>query len=470
MGLLLSEKYKAFIKCNADVEFLEGTTYAGKTTVGIFKFMLKVAESPKKLHIIAAKDTGTAEKNIINKDLGIVDVFGSDLADYNGLGTSSEKIPHIAYHTNGGDKIIYILGYDDKKKWKKALGGQYGCLYVDEINTADMDFVREAAMRCDYLIATLNPDDPALPIYNEYINKSRPLDKWIHETPKEILAELNEAPNDNWVHWFFSFDHNLGLSEKKLQQIKTNVPQGTKQYKNKIEGIRCRATGLVFSNFTYERNVVGEKWVLEQLERRKYSNSAATYKNGRRIETDGFKFTLFTAGMDTSYSKESEDTIAMMFYGITDTGICILLDINTFNNKGRPEDKQLGPSDVCELYIDFLERNREKWGFARFAWIDSADQATIREMAKLTAKTGSVYTFGGSHKKMKIISRIALQRQWIQDGDYLVLDHCKEHIDELNKYSYEGETGKPEDRNDHTINAGQYAWLPWVSKIGANAK
>ncbi len=68
-GLLLSEKYKAFLKCSAPVEFLEGTTFAGKTTVGLFKFMLKVAASPKKLHIIASEDTGTAEKNIIMKDL-----------------------------------------------------------------------------------------------------------------------------------------------------------------------------------------------------------------------------------------------------------------------------------------------------------------------------------------------------------------------------------------------------------------
>ncbi len=62
------------------------------------------------------------------------------------------------------------MGYGDKKKWQKALGGQYGCLYIDEINTADIDFVREAAMRCDYLMATLNPDDPSLPVYKEYIN------------------------------------------------------------------------------------------------------------------------------------------------------------------------------------------------------------------------------------------------------------------------------------------------------------
>ena len=73
--LLFSKKYKAFIRCQAPVEFLEGTTYAGKTTVGIYKFILKVADSDKKLHIMAAKDTGTAEKNIIAKDLCILEVF-----------------------------------------------------------------------------------------------------------------------------------------------------------------------------------------------------------------------------------------------------------------------------------------------------------------------------------------------------------------------------------------------------------
>ena len=69
--LVLSDKYKAFLRCNAPVEFLERQLQQqGKTTVGLFKFMCKVAESKKKLHILAAKDTGTAEKNIINKDLG----------------------------------------------------------------------------------------------------------------------------------------------------------------------------------------------------------------------------------------------------------------------------------------------------------------------------------------------------------------------------------------------------------------
>ena len=121
---------------------------------------------------------------------------------------------------------------------------QYGCLYIDEINTADIEFVREAAMRSDYLMATLNPDDPGLDVYKEYINCSRPLPEWEDETPKEIMDELQEEPKPGWVHWFFSFTHNLGLSEEKLEQIMTNTPKGTKIWKNKIQACVVRQPAL----------------------------------------------------------------------------------------------------------------------------------------------------------------------------------------------------------------------------------
>ena len=87
--------------------------------------MLKVAESKKKLHILAADDTGAAEKNIIQKDLGILDDFGI-LVEYKGNGSGEYKMPHLLFHTSGGDKIIFVVGYGNKRKWKDALGGQYG--------------------------------------------------------------------------------------------------------------------------------------------------------------------------------------------------------------------------------------------------------------------------------------------------------------------------------------------------------
>lgn len=444
--LILSDKYKAFIRCNAPAEFLEGTTYAGKTTVGIYKFMLKVAESPKKLHIIAADDTGTAEKNIINKDLGILDDFGI-LVEYNGSGTKDDKIPHLIFHTNNGDKTVYVLGYGNKKKWKKALGGQYGCLYIDEINTADIDFVREASMRCDYLMATLNPDDPNLPVYKEYVNCSRPLKEWEHETPKEIKAELKEEPKPGWVHWFFSFAHNWGAPKEKIDQIIQNTPKGTKIWKNKIEGLRGKATGLVFPNFERKKHVKTKKWLKQQI------------KDGK------IKVKKFTVGLDTSYSSQSEDTIAMVFQIVTECRKVIVVDEKVYSNKDL--DNPLAPSDTVKNFVDFLERNREEWGFAKDVFIDSADQATITELKKHKRLHGSIYNFIPAYKKTQIIDRIKLQLSWLQQEAYLVLEHCVEHIAELEKYSWnEDKDNEPEDRNDHTVNASQYGWLPYKMLIG----
>lgn len=455
-NLKLSPKYKAFIRHNAPVEFLEGTTAAGKTTVGIFKFMLKVAESQKKYHIIAAKDIGTAEKNIINKDLGIVDIFGK-LAEYNGNGSKDEKISHILFKTKGGQKVIYIMGYDDSTKWKKALGGQYGCLYIDEINTADIEFIREAAMRCDYFMATLNPDNPDLPVYKEYVNCSRPLPKYKDDAPAQINNMLNSLPKPGWTHWFFSFKDNLGLTKEKIAQIKLNVPRGTKLWKNKIEGLRGKATGLVFGLYDYNRHVISR----ERTYIRDTSNSSQTEW-----------FDIFTAGLDTSYSQMSSDTIAMTFAGITNKGRYILLDEKVYSNASL--DIPLAPSDTVINFIDFLNRNQKEWGLARQTFVDSADQATLTEFTKYKkAHPECIYIFNNAYKKITNIDRINLQLGWMSYDDergkepcYFICQNCTGYMEELGLYSWdEKKDNTPEDGHDHLIQSAQYGWIPYKDRI-----
>nr|DAW15950.1 MAG TPA: large terminase [Caudoviricetes sp.] len=445
-NLILSPKYKDFLKYKAPVEFLEGTTAAGKTTVGIVKFMFKVADSAKKIHIISGLDTGTIEKNIINKDLGILDVFG-ELVEYNPSGKGEYSMPHLIYRTPNGDKVVHILGYDNKARWKKALGGQYGCLYIDEINIADMEYIREASMRCDYLMATLNPDDPSLPVYEEYINHARPTDRYANDAPPDLLNMLNAEPKSGWVWWYFSFDHNAGLPQAKKEQIISMVPPGTKLYKNKILGLRGRATGLVFSNFDRSKHIVNRNQLLQ----------AAFDKK--------IRFVQFSAGLDTAYSSKSPDTISMIFQGITQDRKIIVLDERVYNNADISN--PIAPSDTVRNFIDFLERNREVWGFARQVYIDSADQATITELKKYKRQNPCLYNFNGAWKKTKIIDRINMQLGWLHTGDYLVCDTCRVHISELEAYSWaQDKDNEPEDRNDHTINASQYGFLPYVKMIG----
>lgn len=439
----LSKKYLDFLKHRAPVEALEGTTAAGKTTVGITKFMLQVAKSKKKMHVIAAKTTGVAEKNIIQKEYGIIDVFG-DLVKYNGNGDKDNKIPHIRYITSNGEKIIYILGYDNVDKWKMALGSQFGCVLIDEVNTANVEFVREISTRNDYMMMTLNPDDPNLPIYDEFINCCRPLEKYKKDVPAEILEQLNSEEKPNWTYWFFSFYDNASLSEADIEKKKLSAPKGTKLYKNKILGLRGRATGLIFPNFERKNNVI-------------------TKETAKK-----FKFIQFSAGLDTAYSESSPDTLAFTFIGITDKKQVVVLDEEVYNN--RDLTIPLAPSDIAPRFFYFLERNREEWGLARDVFIDSADQATITELKKFKRMNPCVYNFINAYKKVTIIDRIHFMLGWINTSGtifYYVLNHCVNHIRELETYSWREDKYEPEDANDHTINSVQYAWIPFRAKIGS---
>lgn len=439
----LSQKYKDFCDTTGiAADFLEGTTASGKTTVGAsVKFMIMVSASNKRQHIIASKTTGTAEKNILQSDHGILSFHPN--AVYYGNGSADIKIPHIEFE----GKIIYILGYDDVSKWKMVLGSQFGCVYIDEVNTANIEFVREISTRNDYMMATLNPDDPNLPVYKEFVNRSRPYNKYKADIPREILEELTEPPVPGWKYWFFTFKDNKGLTPEDIEKKKRSAPPGTKMYKNKILGLRGKATGLVFPNFDRKVHVVSKAWVKQQ------------------IKSGNIKVKKITAGLDTSYSSKSEDTIAMVYQIITECRKVITVDEKVYRNAdlGTP----LAPSDTVNNFIDFLERNREEWGFARDVFIDSADQATITELNKHKRLHSSIYNFIPAYKKTKIIDRIKLQLSWLQQGAYLVAEHCTEHISELERYSYkEDKDNEPEDRNDHTINASQYGWLPYKMLIG----
>jgi hypothetical protein len=452
MDFKLSQKYKDFLRYNkAELEILEGTTASGKTTTGMVKFLFMVAQNNQKLHIISGQNLGIVEKNIINCELGILDIFG-DTVSYHPKGKGKNGLPHIKYKpTEDDEKIIYILGYDNTSRWKYALGGQYGCIYIDEINTADMAYVRQAVMRCDYLMGTLNPDDPDKDIYKEYINRCRPIEKYKDDGPSGLLEMLDEPEMPRWVWWYFSFDHNAGLTEEKKEKIKRTHSEGTIDHLHYVLGMRGKAEGIIFDNFDKKKHCIT------------YKDSLALVK--QKPPQDEY-YIQFTAGLDTSYSKNSNDTIAMSFMGITNKKNLYLLDEVVLNNKD--EKVPFAPSDVVRKFVDFLEKNRETYGFARDVFVDSADQATMTELKKFKVNTGSIYNFLNAHKALKIIDRIQLQKGWFATGNMFIVNTCENYIRELKTYSWSDKKNKtePEDANDHMINSVQYAWIPFKTIIG----
>ena len=447
--IVLSDKYKLFLTyTKAIFEILEGTTASGKTTVGIIKFILMVMLNPKKQHIIAGNDIGTIEKNIICSEFGVLKVFGNRVRFYP-KGHGAVGIPHISITRDGKEKIILLLGYDTAARWKKALGGQYGCVFCDEMNTADMAFLRQIVMRCDYFMGTLNPDDPDKEVYKEFINRCRPLPECEGDAPTELVEMLNEPAMDNWVWWYFSFDDNAGLTEEKKEKIKSTHTPGSADYLHYILGLRGKAEGVIFDNFDRTKHIISEAVVLPFIDKRNEEH-----------------FEIFSAGLDTAYSANTDDTIAFSFIGITNKRNIYILDEEVYNNK---DSKVIyAPSNIAQKYYEFLEKNRQKWGFAQNTFVDSADQATQSEFKILKSKKGLIYNFNDAWKKLKIIDRIQLQKGWIATDNFYVLSHCKNYIKELKIYSWSAKDNKtiPEDKNDHMINSVQYAWIPFKEKIG----
>lgn len=440
----LSDKYLDFLEYDCSAEFLEGTTFAGKTTVAIPKFMFKVMnDTSTKPSIIAGLDLGTIEKNIINSDMGLIEVFGDyeqgGCIEYNPNGKDKVRMPHIRFYTSNGIKTIYILGYDNVKRWKKALGGQCYGLFIDEFNIADMDFVREAFMRADYRLCTLNPDDPNKECYTQYVNKARPLEKYKNDAPHELLEQLNEEHNSDWTWWYFTFDHNISLSEEKKQSIVNSVPKGTKLYKNKIQGLRGKATGLVFD--LQKKNII------------------------TRAEALKMKFVRYAIGIDTSYSKKTHDKLTFTLIGITDDKKCVILEEQVDNNKNR--EVPFAPSDVVPRIVEFAEKCKLLWNINKltYIFIDSADTGTLSEAQKFKRLSKCIYQFVPSWKKMPNLIRVQLQQSWMNTNDFLIVKECKNYIQEMNTYSFT-EDGDLEDGNDHSIQGGQYGWLPFKKMIG----
>lgn len=298
---------------------------------------------------------------------------------------------------------------------------------------------------------TLNPDNPDKEIYTEIINRARPIDKYKDEVPKWIWEELNKGiAMPNWRYWFFNFKDNPILTPEREQQLMTSLLPETREYQTKILGKRTKGTGLIF--ILPNDNIVSEQYAM-------YENP--NEEDITKLVKRQFKLTI---GVDTAYSRQSDDTFVFILSGISNKGTLFILEEMVMNNKGRSE--PLTPSDIAIKLDEFVSYCTNKWGIVKNIFIDSADQATITECQKYRKVNGKIYSIFPAWKQTKVIDRINLQNSWIAKKQYLIVNSCKEHIKEHNVYSWLPNKDEPEDGNDHTINSAQYSWLPYKTQIG----
>lgn len=444
-----SVKQLAFLKCNCKREFLEGTTFAGKTMIASIKFILKVSISKKTQHFISGKDLGTLVKNIVSNDNGILKIFGS-VIENKSAGSSAEPLPHLILHSINGNKIIYLMGYDTIDRWEKALGGQYGCGLVDEINIANINYIREISMRCDYLCATLNPDDPELDIYREMINHSRPLKEFEKDYPEELINQLlSQEAFDNWVHWYLTFNDNPIVTEIKINDLKQSVPFGTKQYKSKILGLRGKSEGLVY--LAFDRNT----HCINQL-------------------SEDEKIFDIILGIDEG----THDPTSIIPFAITTAGKIFTPEIFYYDPSEKGH-RELSHGEIVVLMVEYLIMLCNKYNYfnsngsygAIVGWCDSSEagQQLIMAFNQLTYSADIPFSFCSVGQKdrladkNRLISLISLPNYYkIELSEYYSplnknkLGIISPYIRQLETLTYNPKTNMPNDGNDHAIDGAKY--------------
>ena len=248
-----SQKSLDMIGYPSRIDVLEGTARSSKSTSVMFKFGLKVNASEYNQFFVAGSTAVVARRNLIDNKNGFKELFKGIVRE----GTDNRFGNHLIFtDTIGREKVIYIFGFRDKSRWEVVLGSTMAAGVIDEINTSDLEFINQversmASVPDAWFGCTLNPDNPDKEIYEKLINRARPLRRWTHDIPSEILHELKKQKNvrHGAVYWHFNFKDNPAMTEELIDNFKAVYPIGSMIYNSLVVGIRGIAEGTIFGQY-----------------------------------------------------------------------------------------------------------------------------------------------------------------------------------------------------------------------------
>ena len=157
-------------KCQLHI--YEGTIRSSKTVTAIQEFYESVQCSNEVLHLIAAADLDAIRENILNSQFGLLVTHPETCRLMKDKIGSYYVYPPILQTL----KRVLLRLYADR--WEKVLGKTLGIILVDEVNTANKQFIdecfaRQVSVDNPLMIWTLNGDNPQHWIYQDYINRAK---------------------------------------------------------------------------------------------------------------------------------------------------------------------------------------------------------------------------------------------------------------------------------------------------------
>lgn len=246
--VIWTKKMRAVMNDDAQILFLSGATGCSKTLVAGHKFMDWMVSAPASAtqFFMIFKDRGTGARNILENQDSFYNMYDFCRDPYtDGKAGGLQFIFHGLY----GDKIVYIVGADDKSAWSKVLGANPNGIWLEELSVLHIDCIREtmgrAFSRGCKLIGTTNGGLPTQEFYTEFVNHAKVMFRDTVPT-----AEISEMTEDKPYMHYYHFNLNDDaphLTESQRARLMELYPVNSFYYTSKILGCRGAVEGAAFA-------------------------------------------------------------------------------------------------------------------------------------------------------------------------------------------------------------------------------
>ena len=246
--VIWTEKMRAVMSDDAQILFLSGATGCSKTLVAGHKFMDWMLNAPASAtqFFMIFKDRGTGARNILENQDSFYNMYDFCREPYtDGKAGGLQFIFHGLY----GNKIVYIVGADDKSAWSKVLGANPNGIWLEELSVLHIDCIREtmgrAFSRGCKLIGTTNGGIPTQEFYTEFVNHAKVMFR--DSVP---AAELSEMVEDRPYMHYYHFNLNDDaphLTKEQREHLIELYPVNSFYYTSKILGCRGAVEGAAFA-------------------------------------------------------------------------------------------------------------------------------------------------------------------------------------------------------------------------------
>jgi PBSX family phage terminase large subunit len=364
---------QVYFLLNKDKKYniLSGSVRSGKTYVTLFKYGLKIINSPKDTQwLIAAYTVTSLERNCLKL-----------LENFFGRKNFTYSITHKKAWLYGRE--IYLEGAPNDASKKRVQGLTLNGVYLDEVQNLPRAFVDMCMTRLSeegaFAYMTCNPENPKHWFYINYILKNT----------------LEPFRN----YYVFLLDHNKFLPKSYIEEQKATFSGVF--FQRMILGLWKAAEGVVFTNFANNT----EDFIIDE------------------INKDEIDFIIL--GLDFGGNKSKTTMVATAFYKDKNKGFVAVKSDFIPGGKGEIDADTVN-SFTVKFYRE-LHAEYESISIPYF-FCDSAEQTLINSIRKAFRRERINVKIGDA-LKIKINDRIRFLSSMMNTGRFKVLSCCKTVVD-----------------------------------------